>query len=123
PQIASPQQLPLQVVCVETLRAEERDHHLSVRRWSRTGVGRLDVPLLFRSPFVCDALPHDLSGLAVETNQLPLLHADVVGRGSLAIQTPLERGVRAAADGRRDEYLVSPDDGARMRQSRYACLP
>src|SRR5262249_45282182 len=63
------------------------------------------------------------AGSAVETDQLPLLDAEVVRGGSFAVQARLERCAGAAADSGRDENLVLPNDQTRMRQAGDWRLP
>ena len=49
--------------------------------------------------------------------------AVVLDRLDIAVQTDLETRIGLAADGRRDEYRVPPDDGTRESEARDRRLP
>ncbi len=124
-EIALPQQLPGQVVRVEALRAEERDHHLAVGRRRGVGVGRLHVPLLFRRPLRRRCAPRAI--LPLSRSRQISFHCCAV-RSSEAVaateQTALERRIRRVLLTAVVTKIRSvPDDRARMRQAGDGRLP
>ena len=123
PEVALPLEVAREVVGVEPLRPEEGDHVAPVGRRRRVRVGGLDVPLLLRHSRVGGALPLDLAAALVEAQHLPLVLRDVLGSGARAVEPRLERGIRPRRDRRRDEHLVAPHHGARVREAGDARLP
>ena len=96
PEVPLPLQRAAEVVGVETLRAEERDHVAAVRGRRRVGVGGLDVPLLARHSLVGRALPQDLAAPLVQAQDVPAMDGPVLGRRALAVEAGLERSRRGA---------------------------
>src|SRR5262245_17666633 len=80
------------------------------------------MPFNFRNAFVSNAFPKDRALLLVDGVDLPGVLRIVFDRSDVAEET-VARFVLCAADGRRHEYLVAPDDGTRMSKARNRGFP
>src|SRR5262249_32622959 len=118
-QVLLPLQLAVNVVAEESLGSKESNYILSVSRWSRGGVTRLDVALYLWNAFGRNLIPDDPSRALVEAVDVPGVLGYVSVRSHIAVQTVPEILVALAADGRGDEHPVSPHDGARVSQPWY----
>jgi hypothetical protein len=66
-----PEQLAVQVVTIETFRAEQRDDMFAVNCGSGGGVRRLRMAFNFGHAFVSRALPENFARLLVEAIDFP----------------------------------------------------
>ena len=108
---------------VEALRSKEGHDVAPVGEWSRVRVGRLDVSFLLRHTLVGRLGPDGFSGEPVERHHHPSLRRAILRRGACAVEPRLEGRIGAAADRRRDEDAIAPDDRARMRETRDGDFP
>ena len=83
----------------------------------------LRVPLDLRHRLEHGLLPLDLAGLLVERVDPPLVLGVVLRPADVAVEADLQAGVLLAADRRRDEDVVAPDDRAREAEAGDVRLP
>jgi len=123
PEVLLPEKRAFQVVAVESLGAEKRHHVLAVRRRGRVGVRRFRVALHLGDAFVRRPLPQDLTGVLVQTVDLPLMNDILADRLDVPVEPHFEGGIALGADRRGDEEAIAPDNRRRVGEPRYRRLP
>src|SRR5439155_1199187 len=89
----------------------------------RVRVRALQVALDLRHAGIGFLLPDNVAGLLVETEHEPLVRRVVLDGLDVAILARLDARLRVAADGRRDEDAIFPDDRARVAEAGDRRLP
>ena len=74
-------------------------------------MGGLGVAGDTRHGLVREGVPEDFPVGAVEGEEAPLVFLAIRGGGDVALEPDLEVGLAVSRDGRRDENLLTPDDG------------
>jgi hypothetical protein len=116
-EVLFPLEFSVQVVCVETVRAEIYNQIFSVGDRCGIGVRRLGMPLHFGHAFESNLLPQDFPCRFIDRVNLPGMFRIVFDWSDVAVKSEPGLIFRAAGDGADDENLVAPNYRAGMRQT------
>jgi hypothetical protein len=122
-QVFLPDLTPVHVERVEPLRSEGGHDVASVGDGAGVGVGRFDVTLLTRLPFVRRARPDRLARSPIERHHHPLLRRAILRGRPLTVESWLEGCAAAATNRRRHEHAIAPHDRTRVREPWHLDLP
>src|SRR5262249_7972044 len=123
PQVALPQELALEVITIEPFGAETGNDSPSVRRRRTVGLAAFEMPFELGHALKRGLFPKDLPAVLVDAENFPGVRGKVVHRRNIPIEARPHFGIGLAADCRRNEDAITPDDRTRMTQAGNRRLP
>lgn len=76
-----------------------------------------------RNAFITKFIPEEFTALFIDADQTPLVRLFFLIRRTVAVNANFQIGFAARFDGSDDEYVILPDDWARMAEARNRLLP
>ena len=124
-EIAFPDQLPVEVETIQTLRCKKRNHKLTIGRRTTIYMGRLQMSLDGRLTDTSLFRPENLPCFKLQAKDLPCPFAGVL-RGLPRSAGPTGFHGRiffVSVDRRCEEHAIAPHDRCRVTQTWYGCFP